>query len=145
MRKRHIQVAVAAVAAPITLAFLLAGIRADAKPARLDHAPLEVPWLVTTPSATASAPAIATSARAKSAAPVARPAQPVEPAADAALLQCCAALHARGDSAHDDDVRAAYAAAARTCDAVAASPKARESIAGVRARLQGADVPLECR
>ena len=142
MRKRHVQLAAAAVAAPLTLAFLLAGIRADAKPTRLDHAALEVPWLVTTPSATASAPAATTAARPRSAAPVAKP---VPPAPDPALLQCCAALHARGDSAHDDDVRAAYAAAARTCDAVVASPKARESIAGVRARLQGADVPLECR
>jgi len=149
MQKRHVRAAVAAVAAPFTLAFLLAGIRADARPAVLDRLSLEVPWPVTTPSAPASAPVAPSAPRAKSTAPPAKAApattQPVaETTADAGLLQCCAALHARGETARED-ARAAYSAAARTCDAVATSPKAREAMGHLRGQLQGAELPLECR
>ena len=148
MQRHHMRAAVAAVAAPFTLAVFLAGIRADAKPVVLDRLSLEVPWLVTIPVVATSAPAAPSATPAKSAAPAPKPAQataqPEETSPDAGLLQCCAALHARGQTARED-ARAAYSSAARTCDAVAASPKAREAIGQLRGHLEGAELPLECR
>ena len=150
MQKRHMRAAVASVAAPITLAIVLAGIRADAKPAVLERASLEVPWLVTISAAAASAPAAMSATPAKRVTPTAKPSQAPAPAptsdtsADEGLLQCCAAFYSRGATARED-ARAAYSAAARTCDALAASPKAREAMGQLRGHLDGAELPLECR